>query len=232
VKNINKSLKEAIFQFYRKNYEDSKKIFQEVLEKDPVNPEAHYYIGLIYSKENNYQKAVLHLKSVVDQSVNFLFTQQCRMILGYIYFKNKEYSRAEHEFLEVKSSKLKIPQVFAALAAVYYYLGDREKTVEFAEKAFNMDQFNLNAKNTYGFILCDYEIDIAKGIEILREVIRIKPDNPSYLDSLGWGYFKKGDIQASIKSLERAMELSKDQVEIKNHFEIVVNRKMKVRSYS
>ena len=146
MKNINKILKDAILNFNRKNQKDCKKMFHKVLEEDPVNPEANYYLGLLYSKEENFQKAVLHLKAVVDLRVNFLFTQQCRMILGLIYFKNKEYDRAEYEFTEVMNSKLKMPQVYAALAAVYYYSGEKEKAVEFAEKAYNMDQFNLNAK--------------------------------------------------------------------------------------
>ena len=93
-----------------------------------------------------------------------------------------------------------------------------------------MDQFNINAKNTYGYILCDYDINIAKGLEILREVIRLKPDNPSYLDSLGWAYYKSGDLQASLKNLERALEISKDRPEIKSHMDTVVNHKFKIKS--
>jgi tetratricopeptide (TPR) repeat protein len=216
MKDINKLLKEAIFQFSRKNLNDSRKMFNKVLDHDAANPEANYYLGLIYSKEENFQKAVLHLKAVVDLGANFLFTQQCRMILGYIYFKNKEFERAEYEFLEVLNSKINLIQVYAALAAVYYYLPNPDKSMQFAEKAYNMDQFNLNAKNTYGYILCDYGIDITKGLEMLREVIRIKPDNPAYLDSLGWAYYKKGDLKAAIRSLRKAIDLAKGLQKFRN----------------
>jgi tetratricopeptide (TPR) repeat protein len=226
MKDINQLLKEAIYHFGRKSVEDSKTIFHDVLEEDPTNPEANYYLGLIYTKETNFQKAVIHLKSVVDLGANFLFTQQCRMILGFIYFKNKEFERAEHEFLQVLDSKINLLQVYAALAAVYYYLPDKEKSMHYAEKAYKMDQFNLNAKNTYGFILCDYGIDIPKGLEMLREVIRIKPDNPAYLDSLGWAYYKKGDVKAAISSLKRAMDISEDYSDIKEHYDIVIGKKI------
>ncbi|OHD38378.1 MAG: hypothetical protein A2086_11255 [Spirochaetes bacterium GWD1_27_9] len=226
-KNVNKNLKDGIFNYSRKNFAEARIFFFEVLEKDPTNPEANYYLGLIFAKDNNYQKAVIHLKSVVDTGLSFIFTQQCRMLLGYIYFKNKEYRRAELEFLEVLNSKMESVQVFAALAAIYYQLEDRQKSLKFAEKAYSMDQFNLNAKNTYGYLLCDFEIDIPKGLDIIREVVRVKPDNPAYLDSLGWAYYKKGDVKAAIVSIKRGLDINKHDPELLEHFNIVTGRKAK-----
>ncbi|MCK4796175.1 MAG: tetratricopeptide repeat protein [Spirochaetes bacterium] len=221
INNIDKVLQEAILQFNRKNVESSQNLFFIVLKKDPINPEANYYLGLMYARKNNYSKAVIHLKTVVDMGANFLYTQQCRMILGFIYFKNQEYKRAEYEFLEVLKSKVNIVQVYAALAAIEYYLGEKKEALKYAKKACDIDALNLNVKNTYGFFLCDYEIDVPKGIEMLREVIRVKPNNPSYLDSLGWAYYKKGDKKAAIASLKKALEISDNNPEIKIHFDIV-----------
>lgn len=217
--NLNKILQKAILQFNRKKLDSSKELFFKVLEKDPANPEANYYLGLMYAKDKNWKKAVVHLKSVVDLSINFLYTQQCRMILGYIYFNNKEYKRAELEFLEVLKSKVKIVQVYAALAAIKYSLNEKEEAINYAEKACDIDSYNLNAKNTYGFFLCDLEIDIFKGLEMLREVVRIKPNNPAYLDSLGWAYYKNGDRRAAIMSLKKAVEISNNDPEISGHLE-------------
>ncbi len=217
--NLNKILQKAILHFNRKKLDSSKELFFKVLEKDPTNPEANYYLGLMYSKEKNWKKAVVHLKSVIDLGINFLYTQQCRMILGYIYFNNKEYKRAELEFLEVLKSKVKIVQVYAALAAIKYYLNEKEEAIKYAEKACDIDSYNLNAKNTYGYFLCDLDVDIFKGLEMLREVVRIKPNNPAYLDSLGWAYYKNGDRKAAIMSLKKAVEISKNDPEISEHLD-------------
>lgn len=222
---VNDLLKEGIIQYNRKNIEEAKLLFSQVLDSDPINPEANYYLGLIYSKEENYKKSVVYLKAVVDMGVNFLFTQQCRMILGYIYFKNGEYKRAEYEFKEVMKSNLEIISVYAALAAIYHKLQEKENALKFAEKAYNLDPYNLNAKNTFAYLLCDYDINVSKSIELLREVIRVKPDNAAYLDSLGWAYYKKGDIKESILSLKRALEISNNNPEIKEHYDIVLQKK-------
>lgn len=217
---LNKILEEAVFNFNRKNFIKSSDLFYDVLKKDPDNPEANYYLGLIFSREENFDKAIMHLRAVADQNINFLYTQQCRMILGYIYFKMKEYKKAEEEFLEVSKSRMKIVQVYAALSSIKYYLNKKDEALDYAEKAYDMDSFNLNIKNTYGFLLCDYEIDIDKGLEMLREIIRLKPGNAAYLDSLGWAYFKKGDKKAAKASLKKALTINENK-EIRAHLKLI-----------
>ncbi len=145
------------------------------------------------------------------------------MILGFVYFKTKDYESAELQFLKVKEANVNIIQVYAALAAVYHYLKDREKAIYYAERAFSIDQYNLNAKNTYAYLLCDYELDISKGLELLREVVRVKPNNPAYLDSLGWAYYKKGDKKAALACLKKSLEIAKNNPEITEHIGVVQN---------
>lgn len=221
----NKLLKDAILSYNRKNFDEAKILFLEVIDKDPTNPEANYYLGLMFTKDNNDKRAVLHLKNVVDLGTNFLFTTQCRMILGYIYYKNQDYERAEYEFKVVLDSKLNLVQVNSALAAIYHQMNDKKKAVEFAEKAHEIDQFNLNAKNTYAFLLSDYDIDAIKSLEMMREVVRVKPNNPAYLDSLGWAYYKKGDVKASLASLKKALEINKNYQDSIEHYDIVTGKK-------
>lgn len=222
-KDVSGLLKEAINQYQRKNSDEAKAFFFDILDQDPANPEAHYYLGLIFSKENNHQKAVIHLKSVVDAKNNFLFTQQCRMILGYIYYENQEYQRAKYEYLEVLKTNLQIVQVYAALGAVCYKLGEKSDAFEYARSAYELDSYNLNAKNTYGFLLCDLEIDLEQGLDILKEVTRLKSDNPAYLDSLGWAYYKKGDKKSAAAFIRKSLDI-KDDDEVMDHLDIVLNR--------
>ena len=218
---LTKLIKDAIFQFNRKNLSASKKLFTKVLSDDPTNPEANYYLGLIYSKEYNWKKAVLHLKTVVDMGANYLYTTQCRMILGYIYFQNKDYKRAENEYLQVLKSKVNIVQVYSALASIKYYLNEEKEAIKYAEKACDVDSYNANAKNTYGFLLCDFEIDMSRGLDLIKEVVRKKPHNPAYLDSLGWAYYKNGDKNLALENLKLAARISKNHPEIVEHLEIV-----------
>ena len=72
--------------------------------------------------------------------------------------------------------------------------------------------------------MCDLGKDPKKGVEILREVVRLKPDNPAYLDSLGWAYYKNGDVKAGIASLRMALDRSKAP-EIQDHYDKMAGKK-------
>jgi tetratricopeptide (TPR) repeat protein len=224
-----KRLQDSIFQYNRRNIDEAKEGFLDVLTEDPTNPEANYYLGLIYAGNNDDQKAVIHLKAVVDSDAYFLFTQQCRMILAWVYYKNREFSRAEQELLTVLEGNTRTVQIYAALSAVLYKQDRREEALIYAERAYEMDPMNINSKNTYGYLLCDLNENIAQGLEMLREVIRIKPDNPAYLDSLGWAYYKKGDLGGALASLKRAITIDPENEDIQDHYKTVAEEQKGTR---
>ncbi len=74
--------------------------------------------------------------------------------------------------------------------------------------------------NYYGYTLIDKEIDIDKGIAIIKKALKQQPDNSFYLDSLAWGYYKKQECLKAYKTMERAFQIEMTQEEeIKDHWE-------------
>jgi Flp pilus assembly protein TadD len=51
--------------------------------------------------------------------------------------------------------------------------------------------------------------------------VEIKPQNPAYLDSLGWAYYKSGDVKEARVWLKRAFDAAPNEKEIKEHLKIV-----------
>jgi tetratricopeptide (TPR) repeat protein len=51
--------------------------------------------------------------------------------------------------------------------------------------------------NYYGYLLIDHDMDITKGIDLVKKALKEEPNSVFYLDSLAWGLYKLGDcIQA------------------------------------
>ena len=68
------------------------------LDEDPAeNPELAYYLGLCYTKLEQYDDALLYLEQVVTNHTNLLLIYQSRLILGYIYCVTERYRLAEFE---------------------------------------------------------------------------------------------------------------------------------------
>ncbi len=60
-------------------------------------------------------------------------------------------------------------------------------------------------------------------MQYVKKALRLNPDHPSYLDSLGWGYYKLGNYEKAVETLKKAFELAPDAIEIKEHIRKILN---------
>ena len=81
--------------------------------------------------------------------------------------------------------------------------------------------------NYLGYILIDHEIDIKRGMNYIREVLKVQPDSSFYLDSLAWGYYKLGNCKKAKKIIDRVVTLEGgDDPEVVGHVK-KINRCLK-----
>ncbi|MBN2964617.1 hypothetical protein JWV37_07485 [Sulfurospirillum sp. T05] len=72
--------------------------------------------------------------------------------------------------------------------------------------------------NYYGYLLIDHDVDIAKGIALVKRALAKEPDSPYYIDSLAWGYYKLGRCQEAHALMVPILNTTSEQ-EIKDHYE-------------
>jgi tetratricopeptide (TPR) repeat protein len=189
---------------------------------DEENAELAYYLGLCYTKLGQYEAALLYLEQVVTNGSHPLRAYQCRMALAYIYAQTKRSKMAEFELNRLVSAGFESVQLYTTLAYAAWAQKNYKRAVEFYEKALEIDATNATALNGLGFILVDTGMDINRGLRCCRKAVDKKPQNPAYLDSLGWAYFKTGDYQEARLWLRRAKDLAPRESEIKFHMRMVV----------
>ncbi len=70
--------------------------------------------------------------------------------------------------------------------------------------------------NYYGYLLIDYNLNIKKGIKLVKEALKQDPNSPYYLDSLAWGYYKLGFCKKAKKIMSKVLTMTQDS-EVKKH---------------
>lgn len=95
-----------------------------------------------------------------------------------------------------------------------------------------------NTMNYLGYMWLELDRHLDKAGELIRNANQLQPDNPAYVDSLGWWHFKKGDYPNALKELQRAVSLIQqmkpDDAEIIEHIAQVylkMNDLAKAREY-
>jgi tetratricopeptide (TPR) repeat protein len=93
-----------------------------------------------------------------------------------------------------------------------------------AEKAFRdllvKDPLDANALNYLGYMLAEKggpAASLDEAVTLIQRALKVEPDNPSYLDSLGWAYFQQGKLALADPPLTTAAgKLPKNSV-IQDH---------------
>ena len=63
------------------------------------------------------------------------------------------------------------------------------------------------AYNYLGYMWVDRNLNLDEAGSMIKKALEIEPDNGAFLDSLGWFYFKKGDLARALTELLHAADL-------------------------
>lgn len=109
-----------------------------------------------------------------------------------------------------------------------YYLAnlyEREKKYEESTSLvmgiLDKEPKNAHAWNFLGYSLLSRGEEIDKAYSYIKKAFELSPQDGYIRDSLGWYYFKKGQISKALKELEIAFKKVPDDVEIMKHLAIV-----------
>ncbi len=128
----------------------------------------------------------------------------------FLYQSLKQFKEAKELSLELyKQSKNK---EFLLRAAVFEFEEANskgqippEKIAQIIDKFEEGIEENSDALylNYYGYLLIDYDLDLKKGIRLVKLALEQDPSNFYYLDSLAWGYYKLGACKEAYELLEQ-----------------------------
>lgn len=76
---------------------------------------------------------------------------------------------------------------------------------------------NPIALNNLGYFLLERNERFDEALKLIQQAVKIDPTNPSYLDSLGWAYFKLGKLDEAEKYLKNAIRRSSDSATVYEH---------------
>lgn len=80
---------------------------------------------------------------------------------------------------------------------------------------------HAHAYNALGYSFADRKINLAEADNLLQTALKLAPNDPAILDSVGWLRFRQGNLPAAIEYIRKAYDLLKD-VEVAAHLSEVL----------
>jgi len=109
------------------------------------------------------------------------------------------------------------PGVRYQIALIQDKAGMERESVRSFESLLKDRPEDASLLNALGYSLADRNQKLPRAETLIRKALTASPDNPAFLDSLGWVLFRRGDVSGAIPLLERAYRIFPDS-EIASHW--------------
>ena len=108
--------------------------------------------------------------------------------------------------------------VFAALALLHARRKDDAAADSLYARALAADPEHAEALNNYAYSLAERGLRLDEARQMARRAVDLEPNNPSFLDTLGWVYFRRGDLQEAQHWIQKAIEADSASAAVYEHY--------------
>ncbi|MEL7833500.1 tetratricopeptide repeat protein [Fodinibius sp. Rm-B-1B1-1] len=140
--------------------------------------------------------------------------------IGNAYLSTRQYDQAEAHLEEASTLPARKPlkaNIFGSLADTYANMEQWSSAFTYYQKAVDLDPQNPVIFNNYAYYLSRRGIQLDKAEQLARKALAFSPDNTSFLDTVGWIYFKQGNLQKAKNYIERAINSGNPTAEVMEH---------------
>ncbi len=114
------------------------------------------------------------------------------------------------------------------LATVQQSAGDFQSAETTLREILKQSPENPIALNNLGYFLTERGAKLDEALDLIKKAVALNPTNPSYLDSLGWAYFKLGQLDEAEKYLKNALRIDDSSSTINEHLGDVYQKQGKL----
>jgi len=95
--------------------------------------------------------------------------------------------------------------------------GEEDRAIETMKKIIVQNPNHVDALNFIGYSYAEMGINLDEAEMLVKKALSLSPNRGYIIDSLGWVYYKKGDLDRALEHLNKAVKLTSDDPTIMEH---------------
>lgn len=205
-----------------KNYKDAAEQLGYVLDLEPTNAENWKKLMLVNLMAENYDEAFKAADKALEFNPDNIDLYQ---YIAPAYYQTKQYDKAIETYKQalaiVDTLNVELmSNLVSGLGDVYFAKADTIKAFAHYEMAIDYNPANLMAMNNYAYFLAESNRELDKAEKLSALTVKYEPENPTYLDTYAWIYFKKGEYSLALTYIRSAINYSQNEesAELLEHF--------------
>lgn len=188
--------------------------FQQVIPESSFFKEAVIRSVIILQSENKLQEALDLVQSALQKRGDIT---EFYDVMATLFTDLENHEKAVSILKEAIEKYPRDEKLYFALGVAYDKQGDTENAIKSMKKVLEINADHAAALNYIGYTYADKGVKLDESLEMLTKASQLKPKDGYITDSLGWVYFKRGDLNKAIYYLLKADELSPNEASILEH---------------
>ncbi|MDE6637161.1 MAG: tetratricopeptide repeat protein, partial [Muribaculaceae bacterium] len=157
--------------------------------------------GTASSMDGNYEKARNAYQGMLDTELpGALLTEDAQAIL-------QKAGKLSYESL------MKVADIFQMVGDGSFKTGDIDRAMREYDVVLALNPESAIVLNNYAYYLALGGGDLDKAEELSRKAVFEQPENPTYLDTLAWILYLKGEYAEALEIQEKAIAMINDESE-------------------
>lgn len=191
----------------RKQNEEALKNYRKVQEGEYVFP-ANLRIAVLLAKLGKLDDAREHLHTTLVEDNQ----QRVQVVLveSQLLREAKQLNAAYQVLTQGLKKHPDHPDLLYDAGMVSSQLGKRDVFEKMMRKLIKISPQNAQAYNALGYDMLDRNERVQEGMALVEKAYAVAPDDAAITDSMGWGFYRMGDLVKSVAFLRRAYSVNSD----------------------
>lgn len=205
--------------FDNQKYAEAETVMLEAIESFPQDFAVNLILGLSLAQQEQHEKAKEYLKNAVDLNPR---DPTALSAYGFTLNQLKESDEAVKYLKKALTVNPNDVNLLGTLGMIYDAQENWAECDSVYQLALELDSVNALVNNNYAYSLSEREIKLDEALEMAKIAIEADPENSSYLDTIGWVYFKLGEYVKAKEFIEKSIEVGGESAIMLEHLGDIV----------
>ena len=180
-------------------------LFNQVLKIDNGNIKARINLGNVFLSTRDLVEAEKIYRSAISLDQSDISP---RLNLGVVYYEKGDFATARAEWEKLLKENPDNVRVLSVMGSAFLERREYDLAIDVFKRMAALMPDNGSIANTLGYLLADQnkELPFAKGL-VEKAIELDRPNRATYLDSLAWIEYRKGNYQQALKIQNRALRI-------------------------
>jgi TonB family protein len=207
-------------------YEEAAQALSKASQLNPDDCTALLALGDVYGHLHRFEEAETTVRKVLRINPEL---GQAHLLLAHALFAQKKMAEAEAALKRGIDLAPNDANGQLLLGSVLAHNGQRAEAEAAYRHVLQLDPNNPLALNNVGYSMVERNENLPQALQMIQRAVNAEPGNGYYLDSLGWAYFKLGNIDEAERYLTEAARIVTSSPGIQEHLGDLYQRRNKTQ---